>query len=146
MHGCGVDESILSKPDYRLNIICNLWAKSLTLQQYLQISWCLKMCWTARKQGEYVFVFCISLCSWTFMWCTLNSSLLCSWLGTILLTWFNFNPSMEKGKITSSKYGMKLLIPSQTYMVQPLKLGMEKQFHATLNYLTVHVITYPCWD
>ena len=38
-------------------------------------------------------------------------------------------------------YGMKLLIHSQTSTVQPLKFGMDKQFHPTLyngcNYLSM---------
>ena len=41
----------------------------------------------------------------------------------LLLTWFNFNPGMDKPSHTPLKCGMKWLIHSLTASVQPLTLG-----------------------
>ena len=46
-------------------------------------------------------------------------------LGPLLLIWFNFNPSMDKNS-TIVKFGVKLLIYSQTSMAAQLKLGIYK--------------------
>ena len=41
----------------------------------------------------------------------------------LLLTWFNFDPSMDKKSFAQYKCGMKWLIHSQTSTVAPLKFG-----------------------
>ena len=61
--------------------------------------------------------------------------------GSLLLTWFNFNTGMESNRIHYQMW-VKLLIHSQTSMVQPLKFGngFIISFHTLLSmWLFVHV-------
>ena len=63
----------------------------------------------------------------------------------LLLTWINLNPSMDK-KVTTCpvKYGMKLLILSQTLNVSPLKFW--EWMCTFIVYFIMDEMTYPSWD
>ena len=45
--------------------------------------------------------------------------------GRLLLTWINFNPSIDNYSNAQVKYGIKLLIQSQTSTLQLMKFGNE---------------------
>ena len=60
-----------------------------------------------------------------------------------LLTWFNFNPSMDKFVTCPVKCEMKLLIISQTLTVHVEVWEWISNF---ISHFIKDVITYPCWN
>ena len=65
----------------------------------------------------------------------------CVFLGPLLLTWFNFNPSMDNQSHAQSSVGWNYLSIPKLQRCNRWSLGMEKQFHPTeyygCNYLSM---------